>query len=380
MSTAVDDRYRRQLRLPGFGPDQQQALSAARIAVVGAGGLGSPVCEYLAAAGAGLETAGGQVTVIDADVVERSNLHRQVIHTDGAVGEPKTSSAAARMRAINPAVAVREMPQMLTAANALDLLGGHDVIIDGTDNFPTRYLASDAGEILGIPVVWGSILAWEGQLAVFDARPDAHGLAGVTYRDVHPVPPRAGEVPSCAEAGVLGMLCGVIGSAMAMQAVQVVCGIGEPLRGRLALFDALSFRWAELPVRRAPGRAPIAQLEDLTLTCGLPGPAVSDPAGDHGAGEVTALELESLRARGHRLIDIREAHELEAGMLEGAEHVPGAELLERVAQGDQTLGDLDGAVLYCASGRRSQAARAALAEHGVTVHSLAGGFQGLAGS
>lgn len=368
-SRMADDRHVRQLRLPGFGPAQQRALAQAKVAVIGAGGLGSPVLTYLAAAGVGERAAGGQITVIDPDVVESSNLHRQVIHTEAVLGTPKALSAAAAIAAQDPQIAVQPLVEAVLPDNALDLLSGHDLVIDGSDNFPTRYLVSDACEILGLPLVWGSILAWEGQLSVFDARPDAHGEREVTYRDVHPVPPRPGEVPSCAEAGVLGMLCGVIGSAMALQAVQVIARIGTPLRRRIALFDALTFSWRELPVRRAPGRAPVTELEDLTLTCGLPG--ASAPNTD---GAVSIAELPALRAQGRRLIDIREEQELAAGMLAGAEHVPMSALLDQAQTAGEHRG-LEGAVLYCASGRRSASAQHALAGLGIEVLTLAGGFE-----
>lgn len=362
VEVAGNARYGRQLRLPGFGLEQQRRLGAARIAVVGAGGLGSPVLEYLAAAGAGRHADGGWITVIDPDAVEVSNLHRQVIHADAAVGRSKAVSAAERMRALNPEVDARPLVRAVDVDGALELLGGQDLVIDGTDNFPARYLLSDACEILDLPLVWGSILAYAGQAAVFHG----DGGRGVTYRDVHPVPPAPGEVPSCTEAGVLGMLCGVIGSTMALEAVKVICGIGEPLRGRIALFDALTARWTELPVARDPERAPVTELEDLTITCGLPGVDTSAVAA------VTAAELPALVAGGVRLIDIREDDEVAAGMLDGAEHVPAGRLL-----GDPSaFGDLDGAVLYCAAGRRSEAARRALEARGIRVRSLRGGYEG----
>lgn len=370
----MSDRYLRQLRLPGFGREHQERLGRARIAVIGAGGLGSPVLEYLAAAGAGRSDDGGFLTVIDADVVDASNLHRQVVHTTAAVGRPKADSAAERMRAINPEIDVRPVRAMLDVDGALGLLAGHDLVIDGTDNFPTRYLVSDACEILDVPVVWGSILAYAGQVSVFFG--DAG--RGVTYRDVHPVPPRPGEVPSCAEAGVLGMLCGVIGSAMALEAVKVITGVGEPLRGRLALFDALTMRWAELPVARDPGRAPVTELEDLTITCGLPGPeapgavAAANGGSLDGAvpGGVAAEDVAARVAAGARLVDIREDHEVAGGMLVGAEHIASGSLLADPG----AAGDLEGAVLYCAAGRRSEAARTALAARGIAVLSLDGGY------
>src|SRR5699024_10953943 len=208
----------------------------------GAGGLGAPVLSYLTAAGV------GTITVIDPDTVDATNLHRQVLFAAEDVGRSKAVAAAEHLHGLNPAVQVRAVVETVTPASALELLAGHDLVLDGTDHFPTRSLASDACEMLDRPLVWGSILAFSGQVSVFwgaDGR-------GVTYRDVHPVPPRPGEVPSCSEAGVLGMLCGVIGSTMAMEAVKVLAGMGEVLFGRLALYDALRARWDEIPVARDP--------------------------------------------------------------------------------------------------------------------------------
>lgn len=363
------ERYRRQLRLPGFGAEQQRRLGGARIAVIGAGGLGCPVLEYLVAAGAGRPGLGGSITLIDPDRVDRSNLHRQLLHGESSIGALKVESAAARLRALDPEVALAPIAEALTVGSALRLLRGHDLVIDGTDNFPTRYLVSDACELLDVPVVWGSILAYAGQVSVFFG----DGGRGVTYRDVHPVPPGPGEVPGCAEAGVLGMLCGVVGSVMALEAVKTLCGVGETLHGRIALFDALAMRWDELPVARDPERASVTELEDLTVTCGLPGVAASE--GARGGTDVEAAELGPLRARGVRLIDIREADEVARGMLEGAEHIPSARLLADPA----AAGELDGAVLYCAAGRRSDAARTALAARGITVRALRGGYDAVAG-
>ncbi|MCT1775760.1 ThiF family adenylyltransferase [Brachybacterium sp. p3-SID957] len=385
----ADARYLRQIRLPQVGTAGQEKLGSARVAVIGAGGLGAPVLSYLAAAGI------GSITVIDADTVDVSNLHRQVIHRTDAVGQSKAVSAVQHLQALNPEVELRAVVDTLTPANALEILGGHDLVLDGTDNFPTRYLASDACEILDLPLVWGSILGFTGQVSLFHCA----GGTGVTYRDVHPVPPRPGEVPSCSEAGVLGMLCGVIGSTMAMEAAKHILGVGETLHGRIALYDALAARWTEIPVARDPGRAPVTELEDLTLTCGLPGP--TGPATD----EVTAEELAGLLASGVRVIDIREDDEVARGMLAEAEHMPMGVLLRGDATGDDpdagdgtdndgaagdaAVGDaavggaaggahpLQGAVLYCAAGTRSASTQRTLAGRGITVRSLAGGFEGL---
>ena len=352
-------RYLRQMRLPQLGETGQRRLAAARVAVIGAGGLGAPALTYLAAAGV------GEITLFDPDTVDATNLHRQVLFTEADLGRSKAVAAAEHLHAQSPPVTVRAVVETLTPANALGLLSGHDLVMDGTDNFPTRYLASDACEILDLPLVWGSILAFSGQVSVFWGA----GGRGVTYRDVHPVPPRPGEVPSCAEAGVLGMLCGVIGSTMAMEAVKVLAGMGDVLFGRLALYDALRARWDELPLARDPQRLPVTEIEDVMLTCGLPGP--TGPARD----EVTAAQLPALLAAGTRVIDIREERELaEGGMIAGAEHLPMGELLRGADH------EVAGAVLYCAAGTRSASTQRALAERGIRVRSLTGGFDGLAGS
>lgn len=352
-------RYLRQMRLPQLGETGQRRLAAARVAVIGAGGLGAPALTYLAAAGI------GEITLFDPDTVDATNLHRQVLFTEADLGRSKAVAAAEHLHAQSPQVSVRAVVETLTPANALEELAGHDLVLDGTDNFPTRYLASDACEILDLPLVWGSILAFSGQVSVFWGA----GGRGVTYRDVHPVPPRPGEVPSCAEAGVLGMLCGVIGSTMAMEAVKVLAGMGDVLFGRLALYDALRARWDELPLVRDPQRLPVTEIEDVMLTCGLPGP--TGPARD----EVTAAQLPALLAAGTRVIDVREERELpEGGMIAGAEHLPMGELLRGADH------EVAGAVLYCAAGTRSASTQRALAERGIRVRSLTGGFDGLAGS
>jgi molybdopterin/thiamine biosynthesis adenylyltransferase/rhodanese-related sulfurtransferase len=362
------ERYLRQMRLPQLGELGQRRLAAARVAVIGAGGLGAPVLSYLAAAGV------GRITVFDPDTVDATNLHRQVLFTAADVGRSKAVAAAEHLRAQNPEVEVTALVDVVTPASALEQLAGHDVVLDGTDNFPTRYLASDACELLDVPLVWGSILAFSGQVSVFWGA----GGRGVTYRDLHPVPPRPGEVPSCAEAGVLGMLCGVIGSTMAMEAVKVLAGMGEVLFGRLALYDALRARWDEVPLARDPQRPPVTAIEDVALTCALPGP--TGPAAD----EVTVQELAALLAAGVRVIDIREQRELAGGMLRGAEHLPMTQVLGAATPGEGAAAidaaDLEGAVLYCAAGSRSGSAQRVLAERGIRVLSLRGGFEAVQSS
>lgn len=305
-------RYSRQIMLPQLGMAGQRRLRAARVLVVGAGGLGSPALLYLA--GAGIGTIG----IVDDDVVDASNLQRQVIHATADVGRPKVTSAAEKLRAMNPNVHVVEQHIRLTNANALEILADYDLVLDGADNFPTRYLVSDAAELLGLPVVWGAIFQFAGQLAVFDA------VNGPTYRDVFPEPPPPGAVPSCAQGGVVGVLPGMLGAAMANEAVKVLSGIGRSLLGRLVVLDALDFSWRELDVHPDPNRVPVTGLIDYQTFCGLTADAA--PAADPDA--VSAPHLAALladRAAGvadFDLIDVREPGEHEIVHVDGARLVP----------------------------------------------------------
>lgn len=365
----------------------------AKVAVIGAGGLGSPILQYLAAAGI------GSLTIIDPDVVEESNLQRQVIHSEKNLGEPKVTSAAHAVTALNSAVHIDSYKGTLTPSNALDILAGHNLVLDGTDNFPTRYLVSDACEILNLPLVWGSILGFHGQVSVFW---DNAGT-GVTYRDIHPTPPRPGEVPSCSQAGVLGMLVGVIGSTMAMEAVKVLTGIGTPLYGRVKLYDALSGNWTTIDVERTPGRPTVTQIEDLVHTCGFPaveGEAAqpgaplppSDIPGNNDAQATSAAkktgEPEILTPRealtqardGRTLIDIREDTEVALGKLPESIHVPRTRLVA-IARGEapglHTINsprDIEGAIVYCQGGMRSATVQEELANLGIHVADMAGGY------
>ena len=239
-SPSTSERYSRQVTL--MGPEAQENLAASRVAVIGAGGLGSPALLYLAAAGI------GHITLIDDDSVELSNLHRQVIHSSAAAanGESKAHSARARMTELNPEVHVEPVVERLTWENALRVLEGADLILDGTDNFDTRHVASHAAARLGIPHVWASILGYQAQLSVFWA---GHGPI---YEDLFPTPPAPGAVPSCSQAGVLGPLVGIVGSAMALEAIKLITGMGRPLVGRLAYYDSLTASWEEIPVAANP--------------------------------------------------------------------------------------------------------------------------------
>jgi molybdopterin/thiamine biosynthesis adenylyltransferase/rhodanese-related sulfurtransferase len=345
-------RYARHLILPGLGRLGQRRLANARVLVVGAGGLGSPALLYLAAAGV------GTIGIVDADVVDVSNLQRQVVHTDADVGRLKVDSARDRVLATNPRVTVRTHPVRLTAANALEIMGEYDVVLDGADNFPTRYLVDDACALLGRPDVWGSILGFDAQSSVFWA---PHGP---TYRELFPTPPAPGTVADCATGGVLGALCATVGSVMATEAVKLVCGIGDPLVGRLLVLDALGAAWRTLPVRAPADRVPVTELVVDDAFCGVP-PAAGPDAEIDGEidGEIDVSTLAAMLAARERgdddfaLVDVREPDELDIVAVPGAVGVPLAELLARP---DAVAADGRRVVLLCKSGVRSARALAAL--------------------
>ncbi len=324
-------RYSRHLLLPEIGRDGQRRLKKARVLVVGAGGLGSPVLLYLAAAGV------GTIGVVDDDVVDASNLQRQVVHGTDDVGRPKVDSAADAVARVNPHVRVVRHRERLTHANTLAVVGGYDLVLDGTDNFPTRYLVSDACVLASVPLVWGSILRFDGQVSVFWAE------HGPTYRDLFPSPPPAGAVPSCGEAGVLGAVCAMVGSVMAAEAVKLVTGAGEPLVGRLMVLDSLAMTWRTLAVQRDPSTVPVTSLGVAPVATG--GPATDVPT-------VSASELCGLLARDEvLLVDVREADEREVVAIPGAVHVP----LGRFRSGE-AMADLPSdrpVVLHCKAGGRS---------------------------
>lgn len=363
-------RYTRQIRLRGFGPDAQDRLLSSRAVVIGAGGLGAPVLTYLAAAGV------GRLDIIDPDVVELSNLHRQFIHSEDAVGSRKVDSAAERLRGLNSAIEIVTHPVLLTADNAEELLAGADIVVDGSDNFATRYLANDACEILGIPLVWGTILGFDGQIAVFDGR------RGATLRDLYPVVPDPGSVPDCATAGVIGALCGSIGSAMAMETIKVLTGIGTPLLNTVSIHSSLDGSWETIPVARDPRRAPVT-----SLATHLEGaPAADAPASNtptvgttSTAASVPVIAWDDLNDE-DLLVDIREDAEVAAGAVAGALHIPLEELLgdpgrltdrDDGASGIPVLGRV---ALYCRSGVRSARAVTALRSAGIEAVSVSGGY------
>ncbi|MEX0893377.1 MAG: molybdopterin-synthase adenylyltransferase MoeB [Gemmatimonadota bacterium] len=342
-------RYARHITLPEVGWEGQKRLKAARVAVIGAGGLGSPAALYLAAAGV------GTLGLIDDDVVDLTNLQRQILYGTDDLGAPKVARAARRLHETNPHVHIERHPARLTSANALGILENYDVILDGTDNFPTRYLANDAAVLLKKPYVYGSIYRFEGQASVFDGR------TGPCYRCLFREPPPPGLVPNCAEGGVLGVLPGIIGSVQALEVIKLILGIGETLAGRLALFDALRFRWRELKLQRNPecpvcGDQPtITELIDYDLFCGLKEEEMAETTEPNGHRELAPRELKARLDAGERptLIDVREAHELDISSLEavGARHIPMGDLQGRLGELDQE----EELVLICRTGSRSGA-------------------------
>jgi sulfur-carrier protein adenylyltransferase/sulfurtransferase len=364
-------RYSRHLILPEVGPEGQRRLRAARVLLVGAGGLGSPAALYLAAAGV------GTLGIVDFDTVDVTNLQRQVLHSTADVGRPKLDSARDRIAALNPHVCVEPHAVRLSSANALPIVRGYDVVVDGSDNFPTRYLVNDACVLEGRPCVYGSILRWEGQASVFWAG------RGPCYRCLFAEPPPPGLVPSCAEAGVMGVLPGIVGSVQALEAIKLVLGVGEPLLGRLLLFDALRMRFREMRLRRDPacpacGEHPtLTGLIDYERFCGVEPPDAPTPTtmNDDEIPEMTVTELKARLDRGDRLsvIDVREPFEWEIGNLarEGARLIPLGELPERYGEIDPA----DEVVLQCRSGARSAKALQFLRGKGYgRLHNLAGGI------
>jgi molybdopterin/thiamine biosynthesis adenylyltransferase/rhodanese-related sulfurtransferase/molybdopterin converting factor small subunit len=373
LSPAELGRYARHIVLPEVGREGQQRLKAARVAVVGAGGLGSPVGLYLAAAGI------GTIGLIDDDAVDASNLQRQVLYGTADLGRAKTEAAAARLRDVNPHIELVEHPVRLTSANAMDVLAGYDVIVDGTDNFPTRYLVNDACVLLGRPYVYGSIFRFDGQVSVFDA------ARGPCYRCLFREPPPPGLVPSCAEGGVLGVLPGIIGSVQALETIKLVLGIGEPLVGRLLVFDALGFRWRELRLQRSRdcpicGPEPtLTGLIDYDAFCGLGGPDMTEAGTAAQPDELTPVQLEQRLRNGEplQLIDVREPYEWDIANLgpQGARLIPLGDLPDRL---DELEAGAD-IVIYCRSGGRSAGAVRHLRARGFQrVYNLKGGILGWA--
>ncbi|MEU8640234.1 adenylyltransferase/sulfurtransferase MoeZ [Amycolatopsis sp. NPDC048633] len=342
-------RYSRHLIIPDVGVAGQKRLKNAKVLVIGAGGLGSPALLYLAAAGV------GTLGIVDFDVVDESNLQRQVIHGQSDIDKLKAASAQESIAEINPLVKVYLHTDRLDSSNALEIFEQYDLIVDGTDNFATRYLVNDAAVLLGKPYVWGSIFRFEGQVSVFWE--DAPNGKGLNYRDLYPEPPPPGMVPSCAEGGVLGVLCASIGSIMVTEAIKLITGIGETLLGRLISYDALEMKYREVKIRKDPETPKITELIDYEAFCGV----VSDEAAQAASGStITPAELKAKFDSGENfaLIDVREQHEYEIVNIKGATLIPKDRILSGEALAE--LPQDKPIVLHCKSGARSAEALAAL--------------------
>jgi molybdopterin/thiamine biosynthesis adenylyltransferase/rhodanese-related sulfurtransferase len=357
-------RYSRHLIMPEVALDGQKKLKAAKVLTVGTGGLGSPLALYLAAAGI------GTIGIVDFDVVDESNLQRQIIHGTSDVGRPKVESARDKIKDINPNVEVRVHEEALTSENALEVFADYDVIVDGTDNFPTRYLVNDACVLLGKPNVYGSIFRFEGQASVFWAE------EGPCYRCLYPEPPPPGLVPSCAEGGVLGILPGAIGVVQATEAVKLILGIGEPLIGRLMLYDALGMSFREMKLRKDPncpicGENPtVTELIDYEEFCGIPQANAAEEK--NGVPEITVGELKQKMDNGEDItvLDVREPHEYEVANI-GVKLVPLGELPRRLAEFDQN----ENFAIHCKTGGRSAKAVKLLQDAGFgNVYNVKGGI------
>ena len=356
-------RYSRHLILPEVALEGQQRLKASRVLLIGAGGLGSPLALYLAAAGV------GTIGLVDFDVVDVTNLQRQIVHGSKDVGRPKLESARDRLKDLNPHIHVEGYETRLTSENALEIVRDYDIVIDGTDNFATRYLTNDACVILGKPNVYGSIYRFEGQSSVFATE------EGPCYRCLYPEPPPPGLVPSCAEGGVLGVLPGLVGTIQATEGIKLLLGIGEPLIGRLLLIDALSMQFRTMRLRKNPncpacGTREIRELIDYDQFCGIGGDPLQDP---HGIPEITPAELAAKQARrdDFDLIDVREPHEWAIAKIPGARLVPLGTFTESLSSFDSAR---DIVVTCKMGGRSAKAVRQLQAAGFKKVWNLAGGI------
>jgi len=359
-------RYSRHLIMPEVGVEGQKKLKASKVLCIGAGGLGSPAAMYLAAAGV------GTLGIVDFDTVDFSNLQRQILHGTPDVGRSKLSSAKDRLNAINPNVKIETYETALTSENALELFAPYDVILDGTDNFPTRYLVNDACVLLGKPNAYGSIFRFEGQASVFATKD------GPCYRCLYPEPPPPGLVPSCAEGGVLGVLPGIIGVIQATETIKLIIGVGEPLVGRFMIYDALKMKFRELKLRKDPdcpvcGTHPtVTTLIDYEQFCGVM-PAAPEPAAVNSATEITSVELKQRMDRGDalKIVDVREPNEYQINRIPGSELIPLGDIPKRYAE----LNKNDEIVVHCKMGGRSAKAADFLRSVGFTkVLNLKGGI------
>jgi sulfur-carrier protein adenylyltransferase/sulfurtransferase len=354
-------RYNRHLIIPGFGIEAQRKLKEARVLVVGSGGLGSPALLYLAAAGV------GHIGIVDFDVVDDSNLQRQVLFGIDEIGKPKVEAAKRRLEALNPHIEIVLYNTQLTSKNALELIKQYDVVADGTDNFPTRYLVNDASVLAGKPNVYASIFQFEGQVSVFNYT-NKDGEVGPNYRDLYPTPPPAGLVPNCAEGGVLGVLPGIIGSLQALEVIKVITGVGDVLSGRLFFIDTLTFEARTFKIAKRKDNPPIKELIDYEQFCGVK--AVEKPI-----KEITAKELNDWQIRGEKfqLIDVREPHEYEIVNI-GAELIP----LGTIAENADRIEVDKKVVIHCKMGGRSAKAIRELEEKFgfKNLYNLKGGILG----
>jgi sulfur-carrier protein adenylyltransferase/sulfurtransferase len=359
-------RYSRHIILPEVGLEGQKRLKTASVACIGTGGLGSPLLLYLAAAGI------GRIGIVDFDLVDSSNLQRQIIHGTSWVGKPKIESAKNRILEINPDCQVDLYETRLTSENALDILKPYDVVVDGTDNFPTRYLTNDACVILNKPNVYGSIFRFEGQASVFNYQD------GPNYRDLFPEPPPPGMVPSCAEGGVLGVLCGIIGSIQATETIKIILGAGDTLSGRLLLYNALEMKFRELKLRPNPQRPVIEKLVDYEQFCGIPQAKAEEAKRQMEISEMTVQQLKELLDSGKNdfvLIDVRNPNEYEIAKIQGSILIPlpdiengsGIEKIKHLVNGNRLIA-------HCKLGGRSAKALAILKEAGIEGINVKGGI------
>ncbi|MFN2216061.1 MAG: molybdopterin-synthase adenylyltransferase MoeB [Anaerolineales bacterium] len=357
------ERYSRQLLIPEIGVTGQEVLKNSSVLIVGAGGLGSPVSLYLAGAGI------GNIGIVDYDPVEISNLHRQVVHGTSSLGLPKVESAKSRLQELNPEININIFNEPFTSTNAMQIAEGYDVIVDGTDNFPARYLINDVSFYLGIPFVFGSVFRFEGQVSVFNK------FEGPCYRCIFPEPPPPGTVPTCAEAGVLGVLPGFIGMIQATETIKLILDIGTSLSGRLLIYDALDMNFEKIKINKNQecslcGSNPtVTELIDYEEFCGFPGTQLKAIT----SGEITPKELERKIKNGENfvLVDIREPHELEISSLKKAIVIP----LNQLAEHKKDLLGYDEIVIFCRTGSRTIKGAAILKDMGLTnVMQLKGGI------